>query len=452
MTAPLDGVRVLEVASWLAAPSCAALMADMGASVIKVEPPGGDTYRRTLQGLFGEDFVHPSFQFDNRGKRGVCVNFDSAEGLELVHRLARDADVFITNLTAPRLQSTGSPMPTCTRCRRRRSMRCCRATARRPGFTAPGVRPDRVLGALRRNERIRRPRRRAADLARRFRRPHDVPEPARGDPCSDARARPHRRGPIRRGDAAAHRHLGARQRRHLRALPARSNRKRTSQKAPANPIWNFYETSDGRYLALVMPAALPYWPKFCAMIGKPEWITDARFQTLLGMAEHGPAMVPEIAAMFAAHDLAYWRNEARRRRTHLGTGRIADSEVIDDPGAARTRRVLDDRAPHRRRDGDHFGAVSHSRRRRRSARTGARRRSAHARSVRGSGNLNGAHRRVVREGRDRLGTRVPSIRGSWRRVGTPDSRAIDKWVVAESRCAGLAQAIPGRSPCAVPGA
>ena len=38
MTAPLDGVRVLEVASWLAAPSCAALMADMGASVIKVEP------------------------------------------------------------------------------------------------------------------------------------------------------------------------------------------------------------------------------------------------------------------------------------------------------------------------------------------------------------------------------------------------------------------------------
>ena len=56
-----------------------------------------------LQGIFGEDFVHPSFQFDNRGKRGVCVNFDSAEGIELVHRLARDADVFITNLTAPRL-------------------------------------------------------------------------------------------------------------------------------------------------------------------------------------------------------------------------------------------------------------------------------------------------------------------------------------------------------------
>ncbi len=50
MTAPLEGIRVLEVASWLAAPSCAALMADMGAHVIKVEPPGGDTYRRTMAG------------------------------------------------------------------------------------------------------------------------------------------------------------------------------------------------------------------------------------------------------------------------------------------------------------------------------------------------------------------------------------------------------------------
>ena len=103
MTAPLEGIRVLEVASWLAAPSCAALMADMGASVIKVEPPGGDTYRRLYQAMFGDDFVHPAYQFDNRGKRGVCVNLESSEGLDLVHRLAADCDVFITNLTAPRL-------------------------------------------------------------------------------------------------------------------------------------------------------------------------------------------------------------------------------------------------------------------------------------------------------------------------------------------------------------
>ena len=46
MQAPLEGIRVVEVASWLAAPCCAALMADMGAEVVKVEPKGGDTYRK----------------------------------------------------------------------------------------------------------------------------------------------------------------------------------------------------------------------------------------------------------------------------------------------------------------------------------------------------------------------------------------------------------------------
>ena len=72
MVAPLEGIKVLEVASWLAAPSCAALMADMGAEVIKVEPPSGDTYHNLYTAMLGEDFVHPCFQFDNRGKQGIA--------------------------------------------------------------------------------------------------------------------------------------------------------------------------------------------------------------------------------------------------------------------------------------------------------------------------------------------------------------------------------------------
>jgi CoA transferase family III len=48
MSAPLDGIRVLEVANWLAAPAAAALLADLGADVIKVEPPGGEVYREFL--------------------------------------------------------------------------------------------------------------------------------------------------------------------------------------------------------------------------------------------------------------------------------------------------------------------------------------------------------------------------------------------------------------------
>jgi hypothetical protein len=113
MNAPLEGIRVVEVASWLAAPSCAALMADMGADVIKVEPPAGDTYRRMYTAMLGDDFVHPCYQFDNRGKRGVQIDLEAEQGVEMVHTLVRQADVFITNL-----------MP----CHRLQCMRFCRDT------------------------------------------------------------------------------------------------------------------------------------------------------------------------------------------------------------------------------------------------------------------------------------------------------------------------------------
>ena len=309
MTAPLDGVRVLEVASWLAAPSCAALMADMGARVIKVEPPGGDTYRRTLQGLFGEDFVHPSFQFDNRGKRGVCVNLESQEGLELVYRLARDADVFITNLTAPRLEKyrlTDADV---------HALSPSAIYAVLSGFGTKG--PDSNRQAFDQT----------AFWARSgamsvFGDRDDGPLISRGGfgdrtTCLNMLAAILAAMRLRDRTGQGQYVEVTLQRTGIWALASdvttalfqHVQPERTSKKAPANPIWNFYATGDGRHLALVMPAALPYWPKFCTMIGKPEWITDARFQTLVGFAEHGPAIVPEITAMFASHDLEYWRKK-----------------------------------------------------------------------------------------------------------------------------------------------
>ena len=309
MTAPLDGVRVLEVASWLAAPSCAALMADMGASVIKVEPPGGDTYRRMLQGLFGDDFIHPSFQFDNRGKRGVCINLESSEGVELVHRLARDADVFITNLTAPRLAKyrlTDSDIHALSPAAiyavlsgygidgvdsKRQAFDQTAFWARSGAMSVFGDRDDGLL----------------------------ISRGGYGDrtTCLNLLAAILAAMRVRDHTGAGQYVEVTLQRTGIWALASDVNNalyqrvqpERTSHKAPGNPIWNYYRTRDGRHLVLVMPAALPYWPKFCTMVNKPEWITDARFSTLLGLAEHGPAIVPEIAAMFAAHDLEYWRTK-----------------------------------------------------------------------------------------------------------------------------------------------
>lgn len=109
MTGPLDDIKVLEVANWVAGPSCAALMADMGADVIKVEPPGGDGMRAKLRQPSGEGVAAYDFPFqlDNRGKRSIAVDLAAPRGAELVAELAGHVDVVITNLLSDRLARYG---------------------------------------------------------------------------------------------------------------------------------------------------------------------------------------------------------------------------------------------------------------------------------------------------------------------------------------------------------
>ncbi len=109
---PLSGVRVVEVAGWMAAPSAAAIMADMGADVIKVEPLGGD-YMRGAMRPPKVDEQHPAagfdaaFNADNRGKRSLAVNMKDSRGAGLVQQLAGRCDVFICNLLPERQRRFG---------------------------------------------------------------------------------------------------------------------------------------------------------------------------------------------------------------------------------------------------------------------------------------------------------------------------------------------------------
>ena len=90
----LDGVRVLDVTQVMAGPYCAMLLADLGADVVKVEPPAGDSTRQ-MPGAAGRD--SPSFNAVNRGKRGIVLNLKTDEGREVFRRLARATDILIEN-------------------------------------------------------------------------------------------------------------------------------------------------------------------------------------------------------------------------------------------------------------------------------------------------------------------------------------------------------------------
>ncbi len=99
MTAPLEGLKVVELARILAGPWAGQTLADLGADVIKVESPDGDDTRKWGPPFVdrGDDRSAAYFHACNRGKRSVVADFATAEGQEIVRGLIADADILIEN-------------------------------------------------------------------------------------------------------------------------------------------------------------------------------------------------------------------------------------------------------------------------------------------------------------------------------------------------------------------
>ena len=104
MSLPLEGVRVVEVAQYVAGPLAGSLLAELGADVIKVEPPGGDAYRRVMPVAPG---IGRFFVPLNRGKRSVVLDLKTADGCAALAQLVATADVVIHNAPPARAAAFG---------------------------------------------------------------------------------------------------------------------------------------------------------------------------------------------------------------------------------------------------------------------------------------------------------------------------------------------------------
>ena len=106
MDAPLTGFKILDLSRVLAGPAATVLLADQGADVIKVEPPGGDVVR-----AMGGGGITPGFVTANRGKRSIALDLKSTEGIDAVKRLAAEADVFVQNFRPGAIDGMGLGEP-----------------------------------------------------------------------------------------------------------------------------------------------------------------------------------------------------------------------------------------------------------------------------------------------------------------------------------------------------
>ncbi|MEE2664316.1 MAG: CoA transferase [Myxococcota bacterium] len=310
MTAPMDDIRVVEIASFVAVPAAGALLADLGAEVIKVEVPRGETLRHATprrMGYRSELPESPHFQMDNRGKRSLALDLSAGPARRALRKVIARADVVLTNLLPGRLRKFGLDAATLRRAQpelifaslngfgargpeadtpafdytaywaRTGMMDTMRDVGAAPAFLRPGVGDHAaalalvsgILAALRERDRSGAGQEVGVNLL------HMGLYIAGNDASLVATT-----------DQEARRHDPA---------------------GPRNPLWAHYRTADERWIFLVMIDSQRYWPALCRAIERPELERDERFANEVGRYRNSPELTALLAARFAEHTLADWQ-------------------------------------------------------------------------------------------------------------------------------------------------
>jgi crotonobetainyl-CoA:carnitine CoA-transferase CaiB-like acyl-CoA transferase len=336
VAAPLEDVVVVTIESWMAAPSASAILADLGASVIKIEPPGGDPMRdlgrpAKVEGPLKDYDLQ--FDVDNRGKRSIAVALDTEAGVAVVRRLLKNADIFMCNLLTQRQHRFGLDPKQVLAV----NPRIVHATltgygthgpeARRPGYDVtaffgrsglydasregddgivPMARPAQgdhttglamvgaILAALRLAERTGEGQVVETSLF----------ETAVWTQATDYGVTAVDRAPVRR--RARHQMLA--------------------------PTANRYPCGDGKWVVLNMPEASA-WPKLCKAIGCEHWLADERFATPKSRYQNMAALVDGVDAALAARSRDEWGAIFDAHGIIWGPVLSLD-EVASDPQAA----------------------------------------------------------------------------------------------------------------------
>ena len=312
MVAPLEGIRVVEVANWLAAPSAAALMADLGADVVKVENPVGDPWRTFMMLGRNPDFnpetdVDAPYELDNRGKRGVALSLEAPGASDLLKRMVSEADVFITNLTAPRIARYDLNWET---------LQQVNPQLIYVVLTGYGTRgPDQAMTAFDYSAFWSR-----SGIMGLMGEPDGPPIPCRpgqGDHTTSLNLLSGMLAALRLRDLTAEGQfvevtlqrtgawtIGADV---AASLILEDQPPRIDRVRPGNPLFNAYETADGRWLMLVMPTADRHWIPACRAMDQQEWIDDERFSSLIGRMEHTAELTDAMREVFRSKTLDQWR-------------------------------------------------------------------------------------------------------------------------------------------------
>lgn len=307
MGGPLEGIRVVEMGVWVAAPAAGGILSDWGADVVKLEPPGIGDPARLFQHMLGGDLpFNPVFENDNRSKRSVVADLRKPEGLEIALDLIRGADVFLSNVRPAGLARLGlSAEELCARFPR---LVYCLLT----GYGTEGPEADRA----------------AYDIAAFWARSgiaHSLTQPGSHPPNQRGGMGDHNAGlAAAAGICAA---LYSREQTGKGQIVSTSLLREGlytlsfdlavalryglsiqvgDRKTMGNPAINNYRDKDGKYFWIVGLEGERHWPPLARAVGHPEWIEDPRYADPRSRAGNAEGLIAELDAIFATKSRDEW--------------------------------------------------------------------------------------------------------------------------------------------------
>jgi crotonobetainyl-CoA:carnitine CoA-transferase CaiB-like acyl-CoA transferase len=337
MTKPLEGVRIIEVSSWMFVPSAGAVLVDWGAEVVKVEHPlTGDPQRGLItSGLVpgGAGGVNFMMEQPNRGKQSVAIDISTPDGHEALMRLVEGADVFLTSYLPQVRRKLGIDVDDL----RARNPHIIVARGTGQGSKGPDAEKGGYDGAsfwARGGV--------AAIMPERDGWPAGQPGPAFGDVMAGlstagaiaaALYRRKETGEPSVVDVSllatamwqisplvvASKLFG------LSKMPGGGDRKQVP-----NPVVGAYRTGDDRFISLILLQSDRYWADLVERLGVPDMATDPRFADAAARAENSVECVTRLDEAFGAHPLSHWK-EVLADFDGVWTPFQTLDELYDDP-------------------------------------------------------------------------------------------------------------------------
>jgi formyl-CoA transferase len=305
-----DGLKVLDCASFIAAPAAATVLSDFGADVIKIEPPGaGDPYRN-LPNLPGYPASDHNFAWllESRNKKSIALDLSKDDGQAVLHRLVRQADVFITNYPPAVRERLGITYDQIAPLNARLIYASFTGygekgeEANKPGFDSNAYWARSGLMDLVRADTNTTPARSIAGM---------------GDhPCAMAFygaivTALYKRERTGEGSHVASNLMAngvwaASVLAQARLCGAKFGERRPRERA-LNAVTNHYKCKDGRWIILSLLNEERQWPTLARVLGREDLIGDPRFATKADRHARSLELIKLFDEVFATRTLAEWR-------------------------------------------------------------------------------------------------------------------------------------------------